>query len=580
MVVLSAESGEEEVEETFAAPLSPEVQWYLDSRGYDLPEQTQPLWRTPEPRDVPGAFFNPDLVDKAINALTSLRHTQGKWAGQPLAPDTWQVAYLIAPVFGWVHVNREGKTVRIIRSIWIEIPRKNGKTTLAAAIALLLAFGDGEKGAQVYAAAASRGQAELAYNPAKLIAEKTPAFRRAGIKAWKKEIIKRRDGSFMRAVASVGDLIQGTNPNGYIADEVHIHKGPEVIDALESGVGARDQPLGMLISTADDGRTHTVYALRRKEIEELCSGTLVNPTKAGVIFAAPKNANPHKEETWARANPGYPVSPTYEFMAAESDSAKASEERLARFKRFNLNIRAGQESKYIPLGIWDRNAGRVDETELKGMTCFSGLDLASVSDLSAACHVFPHGDGTFTAIWRFWTPEDNLVQLNQRTSNAANDWVKRGFLTVTPGNVTDYNFIEADLVADSESFDMRGFGYDPFGATQLVGNLQDVHGLPMVKVRQGFYTLSQPTKEVKRLLLKGTRLDPQLRHGANPVMRWMTDNLAVEYDAAGNVKPTKSAAGGKARNKIDGWAALVTAMSECIADNGGSIFSDRGITVI
>lgn len=565
---------------TFAAPLSPEVEWYLQTRGYVLPDATRPLWRTPEPRDVEGAFFDPTLVDQAIKVLKTFRHTQGKWAGQPLAPDAWQVAYLIAPVFGWVHENRAGRTVRITRSIWIEVPRKNGKTTLAAAIALLLAFGDGEKGAQVYAAAASKDQAKLAYDPARLIAEKSPAFRKAGIKAWTKAIIRKKDGSYMKAIASVGDLIHGTNPNAFIVDEIHMHKTPDVIDALESGVGARDQPLGMLITTADDGGTNTVYAQRRKEIEELCSGTLTNPTKAGVIFAAPDNADPYNENTWAGANPGYPISPTYEFMAAEAMNAKADETVLERFKRLHLNIRAGQDAKFIPLPVWDRNAGHLDEDALAGELCFSGLDLASVSDLSAACHLFPLGDDHYAAIWRFWTPEENLKSLNRRTSNQASVWVEQGWLRVTPGNVTDYNFIEADLVADSEKFEIRGFGFDPYGATQLTNALQDAHGLPMVRTRQGFFTLSQPTKEVKRLLLLGTEEAPRLIHGGNPVQRWMTDNLAVEYSPVGDVKPTKKGSGGKALNKIDGWAALVTAMAELLAQNAGqSAYDDRGLSV-
>lgn len=569
---------QEQAEVTYASDLSPEVEWYLASRGYVLPDHVEPLWRTEEPRDFPGARFDPERVDKAIGALSMLRHTQGKWAGRPLTPDAWQVAYLVAPVFGWVYEDSSGDWVRIIRTAWVEVPRKNGKTTISSGIGLVLCFADGEPGAQVYAAAGSKDQAMLAYRPAKLIAESTPAFRQAGVRAMQKEIVRSKDQSFMKAVASVGDLLQGTNPHGYIVDELHVHKSPEVIDALESGVGARSQPLGLIITTADDGGALTVYADRRKTIEQLCRGVLYDPTTYAVVFGARRDEDPFVEPTWAAANPGYPTSPTREFMETEARKAKGSPAALARFLRLNLNVRTKQETKYIELGPWDANAGEVEEGELEGMPCFTGLDLASVSDLSAACHLFPWERGAYKAVWRFWTPEANLARLDKRTNGAATRWADEGWLTVTPGDVTDYDYIESALVADSERFIIRSVGFDPYNANQLVLNLA-AHGMQTVQVRQGFLTLSQPTKECQRLILMGAaKGTPMLMHGGNPVMRWMTDNLAVEYDAAENVKPTKKP-GSVTGHKIDGWSALVTAMSECINGGGQSTYSEHDLVI-
>ena len=914
-----------------AAPLSPEVEWYLESRGIKLPPHVAPLWRTPEPRDNPGAWFDAERVDKALKAMEQLRHTQGKWAGTPLRPDPWQVAYIFAPIFGWVHKDSSGETVRIIRSAWIEVPRKNGKgvtidemiltadgwkqfgnlvvgdrvhaedgslvrvtyvspehhldcyrvtfsdgrsvvcdsdhlwtvwdryghdpelwardkkkgawvtidtpelfenhrcgsrrdtrysvsadrvvhrpdvdlpidpyvfgywlgdgnsrdsrftvddadypsflrqieragyvagesrrngpksvrvnvsvaeirkgskdslitrlrglgvlenkhvpdlfllagddqrlellrglmdsdgcamrtktprcefssmsetladavlflarslgwkatkrtgrakidgrdcgtkyritwtafsdrspfalarktailgdrptiaprsmtatiskvervdsvptrcievdhpshqflvgrglvpthnTTIAAGIGLILAFGDGEPGAQVYAAAASKDQAQQAYRPAKLLAEGTPSFKRAGIKAGVKQIMRARDQSFMMAIASVGDLIQGTNPNGAIVDELHVHKSADVIDALESGTGARSQPLVIIITTADGGDDLTVYATRRKEIEDLCKGTISSASKYGVVFGARKDDDPFAEETWAKANPGYPISPTREFMQTEAENAKNSPLQLTRFQRLNLNIRTKTESKFITMDVWDRNAGEIsDEREFLGAECYGGIDLASVSDLSAVSWLFPQDDGTFAALWRIWTPEANLERLDKLTNGAASLWVEDGWLETTPGNVTDYDYIETQIVRDVEAFDVMTIGYDPYNANQLVTRLRDKHGVQMVKVRQGFLSLSQPLKQTQRLLLKGTSEEPYLRHGDNPVMRWMTDNLAVEVDAAGNVKPSKKE-GMHNGHKIDGWSALVNAMSEAIAS--GLLDDDDG----
>lgn len=572
--------GKDQIEETWAAPLSPEVEHYLETRGYVLPENVQPLWRTPEPRDEPGAWFDMDRVDRAIKALSMLRHTQGKWAGRPLRPDVWQIAYIVAPVFGWVYEDSNGETVRIIRSAWIEVPRKNGKTTISAGLGLVLAFGDGEPGAQVYAAAGSRDQAMNAYRPAKLIAEGSPEFRAAGIKPMQKEIVRESDQSFMKAVASVGDLLQGTNPNAYIVDELHIHKSPDVIDALESGTGARSQPLGLIITTADGGGDLTVYADRRKNIEQIAKGITQSPTEYGVVFAARRDDDPFAEETWARANPGYPVSPTREFMEAEAKKAANSPANLSRFQRLNLNIRTKQETRYIRLADWDANAGAIrDENDFAGQPCYGGLDLASVSDLSSVCYLFPQGDGTFVALWRFWTPEDNVAKIDETTNGAASRWVADGWLETTPGNVTDYDYIETAIVEDAKVFDIRSIGFDPYNSQQLVNNLGDGHGIPMVKVRQGFLTLSAPMKECQRVILRGAKAKkPYLRHGGNPVMRWMTDNLAVEIDAAENVKPDKKP-GHSSGNKIDGWSALVTAMSECIRDGGDQALGGAGITI-
>ena len=545
----------------YAAKLSPEVQWYLESRGYVLEDWQQPLWRTREPRDVPGAFFDPERVDRVIESMRVLRHTQGKWAGKPMVPDAWQVAFVIAPVFGWVRENSDGLAVRIVRQAWVEVPRKNGKTTLSSGLGLYLCFADGERGSQVYAAAGSKDQAMLAYTPAKLVAQSSPEFRAAGIDAQQRMIVRPLDGSYFKAVASVGDLLQGTNPNGYIVDEMHVHKTLDVIEALETGTGARDQPLGLVITTADAGKRNSPYAVRRDLVEKVCKGIVEDPSMYGVIFAAPKSADPFVESTWKRANPGYGVSPTAEYMRAAAQKAKNSPSDLAAFLRLNLNVRTKQETKFISMRAWDAN--RVEslrEESLTGRQCYGGLDLASVSDLSALCWLFPETGGRFSALWRFWTPEDNLEDLDKRTAGMASVWADAGFLTTTPGNVQDYDYIREQIRADMDRFRVLSIGYDPWNSMQLINDLVDF-GANMVKVRQGFGSMSGPLKQVQRLTMSGLRGAPGIAH-MNPVMDWCVDNLSVATDPAGNVKPDKANSG----EKIDGVAALVTAMSEAMSE--------------
>lgn len=546
--------------ERHAAPLSPELKWYLKERGYQLPKWCLPAVRTPEPRDVPGAVFDPARVDKVIAAMRVLRHTKGKWAGKPLDPDPWQVAYIIAPVFGWIAPDEHGHYQRIIRNCYIDVSRKAGKTTLASGLALYLAFADGEPGAEVLAVAGSKDQAGNAYRPAKQIAENSPQMRAGGIQALQAQIVRPSDGSFFKAVASVGDLIHGAHVAGAVIDELHVHKTPDVLDAVESGTGARDQPLVIIITTPDDGKPHSVYAEKRGYVDRLAAGTIQDPSQYGVVFAAKETDSPFSETTWRRANPGYGVSPTKAFLEAEAKKAKHSPVNLARFQRLHLGIRTKQQTRYLRLDDWDRNAGMVRPDQLAGRVAYGGLDLGATSDMTALCWLFPDLDrGGYDALWRFWVPEDTLEDLDQRTANNASVWRRQGLLTVTSGNVTDYEVVKRDIEADLGTFEVRELGYDPWNATDLTNRLSG-EGAPLVEVRQGFASMSPPLKEILRLLKTGTTRNPMLRHGGNKVARWMVDNLAVATDAAGNVKPDKA----RAAEKIDGISALTTGMARAM----------------
>ncbi|KND30094.1 terminase large subunit [Streptomyces stelliscabiei] len=540
--------------------LSPEVAWYLLSRGIPLPD-CPPLIQTPSPGEAPGAVFDPDRVDTVIRAFSKLRHTQGQWAGRPLVPDPWQVAYVIAPVFGWVQWDEDANAyVRVVRELYVDVPRKNGKSTLSGGIAIYLTCADGEPGAQVVAAATSERQAGFVFAPIKQLAERAPALKDR-VLALKKKIVHKRSNSYFECVASVADAQHGANLHGAVIDELHIHKDPELVETIETGTGSRTQPLIVIITTADSGKRETIYHRKRTRIEQLSRRVFTAHTVYGVVWAAEKDDDPHDEATWRKANPGYGISPTRAYMRARSDEAKQSPADLAKFLRLHLGIRTKQETKFLLLTAWDRNAGMVDEQAFAERDTWGGLDLASTSDLCALCWLFPDDEtGTLDAVWRFWTPEDNLASLDKRTAGAASRWVREGFLTKTPGNVADYDFIKEQIRRDRDTFKVRSIGYDPWNASQLTNDLVSERA-PMVKVRQGFQTMSPVLKEIQRLTLQGTPEVPALRHGGHPVVRWCVDNLAVVMDPAGNVKPDKA----NSNDKIDGVSALATAMAEIIA---------------
>lgn len=560
--------------------ISPEVGWYLESRGIPLPT-CPPKWKTPEPSKVKGARFDPDRVDRIVlEALPRLSHTQGQWAGKPLRPDPWQVAYVLAPVYGWVHQNDAGDWVRIIRTEYVDVPKRNGKTTLGGGQAIYLTGADGEPGAQVYAVAVAKDQARFCFDPVKALAEKSPALK-GSMKTTASRINKRSDpGSFFAVVSSLADLMQGANVHGGIVDELHKHKNREMLDTLRRGTGSRTQPLIVIITTADDGRVGTAYSEVRTYCEQLADGVFTDPTFYGVIWAADESDDPFAESTWKKANPGYGISPTREFIQSEARIALNSPVNLANFQRLHLGIRTKQQTKYIQLKVWDRNASLVTEEKLKQKTCYGGLDLASTSDLCALAWDFPDGTGGHDILWRHWMPEAALEALDHKTAGNASVWVREGFLTLTPGEVVDYDFIRAAINTDRESFSVREVGYDPWNSSQLVTDLGN-DGAVMVTIRQGFATLSAPTKELARILLEGTPAKPRYRHGGNPLMRWQIDNLAVIMDPSANVKPDRAAVAA-AGAKMDGVVAGIMALSRAVAHEEPkvSVYEDRGLEVL
>lgn len=535
--------------------LSAEVAWYLTERGIPFPD-CPPKIKTPEPTELVGAQFDPARVDRVLKAFHALRHTQGRWAGKPLAPDPWQVAYILAPVFGWTRWDEDaGDHVRVINNLFADIPRKNGKSSLAGGIAIYLACADGEQGAQVVTAASTERQAGFVFGPIKTLAERSPALKDR-VKAFQKRVVHSGTGSYIEVVSSAADAQHGANLHGGIVDELHVHKTAELVETIETGTGSRTQPLITIITTADSGQTGTIYDRKRTRIEQLAAGTLTDSTTYGVVWGADEDDDPFTEATWRKANPGFGISPTRSYLQRAANEAEQSAVDKAKFLRLHLGVRTKQSARYIELPEWDRNAGMVREDDLAGRVAYGGLDLGSVSDLTSLCWLFPDGAGGFDALWRVWAPEESLPQLEKRTAKAAATWYRQGILRLTPGNVTDYEAVRETILADLSTFRVTELGFDPWNATDLTNRLT-ADGAPLVRVRQGYATLSPALKEVKRLLAEGTAEQPRLRHGGNPLVRWMVDNLAVAMDPSGNVKPDKA----HAADKIDAVSALTTAVA-------------------
>jgi phage terminase large subunit-like protein len=532
-------------------------------KGWD---ECPPLFVSPPPERVEGVYFDVDAVVRVVQALRCLRHTKGKWAGVPFDPEPWQVVWVIAPVWGW----RKPDGKRAIQTVWWELPRKNGKSTCASGLALVLLAADGEQGAEVYAAAASRDQARIVFDESKKMAMASPALS-GKVKPYKSSIYVPKTGSAFKVLSKVAEVAHGLNVSGAIVDEVHVHKSRALIDALETGTGAREQPLIVFITTADEGESTTIYAEKHEYAEKCAAGVIDDPTFWGVIWAATEKDDPYSEVTWRKANPGYGVTVRPDWIRKEAAKAKETPTYYTSFCRLILNRRIRMVARWLPEGAWDASAGLLREDELPGRECYGGLDLASTTDLAAFCLLFPFEDHV-RALWRIWVPEATVIERTRSANVPYETWVRQGWITATEGNVIDYDRIRADIQGLADRYGIKEVGYDPWNATQIVTQLQG-DGLTMVPVRQGYATLSAPTKEMQKRVL-----EKRFVHGGNPVVRWCAHNMVLSSDPAGNVKPAKD----KSTEKIDPLAAAVNAMDRLIRheDSGESVYEERGILAL
>jgi phage terminase large subunit-like protein len=496
--------------------------------------------------------FSPDRADRAQQFIEKIcRHTKGRHARAPFTLAPWQRDAIIRPLFGTVRYDEHYREwVRAYRLAFIEVARKNGKSELLAAIGLLLLVGDDEEGAEVYSAARDRDQARKVFDVAERMVELAPVLsRRLHVNRSQKRISDPKTGSYYEVIAADAAGNLGHNPHGIIFDEVLTQPSRELWDALRTGMGARTQPL-MVAATTAGNNVNTLAGEEHEFSLRVADNPALDPARFVYIRSTPRDADWRDESTWGQANPALGDFLNIATLRDEAREAESSPAKENAFRQFRLNQWVTQTTRWLPLPAWDASAGIVDEDTLTGRRCFGGLDLASSTDIAALCWTFPDGGGSYDALWRFWLPEDRLADLNRRTGGAAARWVREGFLRTTEGNVIDYRAILDTIDADAQRFDVAEIAYDRWGMTQLSQDLADA-GMTVIAFGQGFASMSPPTKEWERLVLDG-----RYRHGGNPVMRWMVDNIAIRTDPAGNIKIDK----GRASEKVDGAVAAVMAL--------------------
>ena len=526
---------------------------------------------TPTRFMLPTSHYDKAKADRAVKFIENLRHTKGKWAGTRFWLLPWQ-EQLIRDIFGVVKPDGN----RQFRTAFVEIPKKNGKSERAAAVALYLLYADNEPSAEVYGAAADRQQASIVFDVANQMVQMTPALmKRSKIMGATKRIVNYSNAGFYQVLSAEVGTKHGLNVSGLVFDELHAQPTPHLYNVLTKGSGdAREQPLFFLITTAGTDRNSICYAIHTKA-KDILENRRVDASFYPVIYGIEDDDDWSDEAKWRKANPslGYTIPLDRVRDAYREASQNPAEENV--FRQLRLCQWVTSTVRWIPDHIYEQGNRPIDLESLKGRDCYGGLDLSSSGDITAFVLMFPPCTETepYYMLPFFWVPEDTIPLRVKRASVPYDVWVRQGYLMSTEGNVIHYGFIEKVIEQLGELYHIREIAFDRWGAVQMVQNLEGA-GFTVVPIGQGYRDMSPPTKAFYELLMKG-----EIIHGGNPVMRWMAGNVVVETDPAGNIKPTKA----KSAEKIDGIVAAIMALDRCIRNAGqqGSVYDDpeRGLLV-
>lgn len=514
------------------------------------------------------SHYDQELADRAVTFIENLPHTKGIWAGKKFELMAWQER-IVRDVFGIVKPNG----YRQFTTAYIEIPKKNGKSELAAAVALYLLCADNEQRAEVYGCAADRSQASIVFDVAVDMVEMTPALqRRIKISKSTKRLTYLPTNSFYQVLSAEAFTKHGLNVHGVVFDELHAQPDRRLFDVMTKGSGdARQQPLYFLITTAGNDVNSICYEQHLKALD-LIDKKKKDPTWYPVIYGAPMDADWTDPKVWKKSNPSLGETIKIDKVRDACESAKQNPGEENAFRQLRLNQWVKQAVRWMPMEYWDACAWKVDESELEGRVCYGGLDLSQTTDITAFVLCFPPLDEEDKYIFLpfFWIPEENIQRRVLRDHVPYDIWEKQGYLMTTEGNVVHYGFIEQFIHSLGERFNIRDIAYDRWGAVQMVQNLEE-DGFTVVPFGQGFKDMSPPTKELFKLTM-----EQKIAHGGHPILRWMVDNIYITQDPAGNIKADKK----KSTEKIDGAVAAIMALDRAIRcgnDNGASVYDERGL---
>lgn len=513
------------------------------------------------------SHYDENKANRAVAFINGLKHTQGTWAGKNFKLLDWQ-EQIIRDLFGVV--NEDG--YRQFRTAYIEIPKKQGKSELAAAIALLLLAADGEKSAEVYSCAADRDQATIVFNVAVKMIEQFPdLYARCRVTKSKRLVEYVPTNSKYRVLSADAHTKHGFNVSGVIFDELHAQPNRELYDVMTKGSGdARAQPLFFLITTAGNDVHSIGYEVHMKA-KDILEGRKADPSFYPVIYAAEQTDDWTDPAVWYKANPSLGVTVPFERVKAACESALQTPSEENSFRQLRLNQWVTEERRWLQATEWDKCKAAMPD--LDGRPCYGGLDLSLTNDITAFVLVFPpeEENGEYYVIPNFWVPEEGMKQRVAHDHVPYDIWVREGWMNTTEGNVVHYDYIEQKISELKSRYDIREIAFDRWGAFQMAQHLTE-SGFTVVQFGQGYKDMSPASKELERLLL-----DKKIAHNGNPVLRWMVDNVALQRDAAGNIKPSKE----KSFERIDGVVAMIMALDRAQKNENAeeSIYDTRDLLV-
>lgn len=491
-----------------------------------------------------------------------LRHVKGELAGEPLHPPAWFLERVLRPVFGW---KRADDGFRRFRTVFLFVARKNAKSTLGAGVATYCTFADGEKGAEVYSAAADREQAGIVFGIAQSMVEDSRDLRKRS-RVYRRSILVPATRSVYKVISSDAKTKHGFNAHAVIIDELHAIPGAyegSIVEVLVTSQGSRRQPLNFYLTTAGFDKHSIAY----REYTYACKvrdGVVTDATYLPVIYEAPDKPelDIHDPDVWALANPSLGQSVYVDYLKEKAQRAVDSPVDENTFRRLHLNQWTEQDVRWVPAHKWAACAdAELSLDDLRGQTCTAGLDLSSTEDLSSFALAFELDDGRVAIFVRSWCPEETAHERQLRERVPYLDWIAKGVVETTPGNVIDYEHIRTAINELADLFEIRQIAYDPWNATQLAVQL-DQDGLELVPHRQGFASFAAPMLAFQRLWKGG-----ELVHDGNPLLVYQAGNIAVEQDAAGNLKPSKRRSG----DKIDGLVAAIMAVGRLVLEGDDEI---------
>lgn len=490
--------------------------------------------------------FNEAKATKILEFFPDfIRHVKGSLSGEPYHLSDWE-GFILINLFGWV--NSDGN--RRFRTAYIEVARKNSKSTFCSGVALFLTAFDGEGGAEVYSAATTRDQARIVFGDAQTMIRKSAPLRRV-FGVHKLNIHYLKTASKFEPLSSDAHTLDGLNIHGAILDEVHAHKTREVWDVVETATGARQQPLLLAITTAGFNKQGIGYE-QREYVTKVLTGVVADDTYFGIIFTLDEDDDPFDETNWIKANPNLGRSKKLDDMQRLAKKALEMPAARNNFLTKHLNIWVNAETAWLDMAKWDKLP--ILDQAPKDLPCYIGLDLANKLDIAALIAAFPDGK-KIKYICKFYLPENQIYNKSRNIGNLYQTWADQGYLTLTDGDVIDHEVIEDDLREMLSTYNVQAIGFDPWGSTQLAIRMEQ-DGAPMVEIPQTVKNISEAMKEVEAKVISG-----DLVRQKNPVMDWMASNIVVKLDKNENYFPNKE----HRDNKIDGMVALFMAVNRILA---------------